>query len=39
MEFTYSAKVDATARALRLIDGPDEVHRNRLGRLQLRKYN
>jgi acyl-CoA dehydrogenase len=28
-----------TARALRLVDGPDEVHRNQIGRLELRKYN
>jgi len=27
------------ARALRLVDGPDEVHRNQIGRLELRKYN
>ncbi len=29
----------ARARALRFADGPDEVHRNQIGRLELRKYN
>lgn len=28
----------ATARLLRLADGPDEVHRNQIGRLEIRKY-
>jgi acyl-CoA dehydrogenase len=28
----------ATARFLRVADGPDEVHRNQLGRLELRKH-
>jgi acyl-CoA dehydrogenase len=28
----------ATARLLRLADGPDEVHRNQLGRLELRRH-
>jgi acyl-CoA dehydrogenase len=27
----------ATARLLRLADGPDEVHRNQIGRLELRR--
>jgi alkylation response protein AidB-like acyl-CoA dehydrogenase len=29
----------AWARALRLADGPDEVHRNQIGRLELRRHN
>ncbi|MEM1187155.1 MAG: acyl-CoA dehydrogenase family protein [Pseudomonadota bacterium] len=29
----------ATARLLRLADGPDEVHRNQIGRLELRRVN
>jgi acyl-CoA dehydrogenase len=33
------ARMAVTARALRLVDGPDEVHRNQIGRLELRKYN
>jgi acyl-CoA dehydrogenase len=33
------AKGGGTARALRLVDGPDEVHRNQIGQLELRKYN
>jgi acyl-CoA dehydrogenase len=28
----------AHARTLRLVDGPDEVHRNQLGRAELKKY-
>jgi acyl-CoA dehydrogenase len=28
----------AQARAIRLADGPDEVHRNQIGRLELEKY-
>jgi acyl-CoA dehydrogenase len=28
----------AQARSIRLADGPDEVHRNQIGRLELRKY-
>ena len=28
----------AHARTLRLADGPDEVHRNQIGRLELRKH-
>ncbi len=33
------AKAYASARTLRLADGPDEVHRNQIGRLELAKYN
>ena len=29
----------AHARAIRLADGPDEVHRNQIGRLELEKYS
>jgi acyl-CoA dehydrogenase len=32
------ASAFATARFLRIADGPDEVHRNQIGRLELRKY-
>ncbi|MCP3732103.1 acyl-CoA dehydrogenase family protein [Sphingomonas sp. MG17] len=28
----------ATARLLRLADGPDEVHRNQIGRLEIKRY-
>jgi acyl-CoA dehydrogenase len=33
------AKTYALARSLRLFDGPDEVHRNQIGALELRKHN
>jgi acyl-CoA dehydrogenase len=33
------AKAYSHARTLRLADGPDEVHRNQIGRLELKKYN
>jgi acyl-CoA dehydrogenase len=29
----------AHARVLRIVDGPDEVHRNQIGQIELRKYN
>jgi acyl-CoA dehydrogenase len=32
------ASAYATARLLRLADGPDEVHRNQIGRLELRRH-
>ena len=32
------AKMFAGARTLRFADGPDEVHRNQIGRLELKKY-
>jgi acyl-CoA dehydrogenase len=32
------AQAYAHARTLRLADGPDEVHRNQIGRLELHKY-
>src|SRR5579863_1930985 len=32
------AKAYAGARTLRLADGPDEVHRNQIGRLELRRH-
>jgi acyl-CoA dehydrogenase len=32
------AKAYATARTLRLADGPDEVHRNQIGRMELKRH-
>ena len=34
----YLAKAYAGARTLRLADGPDEVHRNQIAKLELRRY-
>jgi acyl-CoA dehydrogenase len=36
-DFTLAAQW-ASSRTLRLADGPDEVHRNQIARLELRKY-
>ncbi|HEY9287599.1 MAG TPA: acyl-CoA dehydrogenase family protein [Candidatus Dormibacteraeota bacterium] len=33
------AEAYAYARTVRIVDGPDEVHRNQIGRLELRKYD
>jgi acyl-CoA dehydrogenase len=33
------ARAYAHARAIRIADGPDEVHRNQIGRLELEKYS
>jgi len=33
------AKAYASARSMRIFDGPDEVHRNQIGRQELAKYN
>ena len=30
--------IAATARTMRIVDGPDEVHRNQIGKLELEKY-
>jgi acyl-CoA dehydrogenase len=32
------AYLAATARTMRILDGPDEVHRRHIARLELRKY-
>jgi acyl-CoA dehydrogenase len=34
----FLAKAYGQARTLRLADGPDEVHRHQLGRLELAKH-
>ena len=33
------ASAYAHSRTLRFADGPDEVHRNQIGRLELRRWN
>jgi acyl-CoA dehydrogenase len=33
------AYLSATARTMRILDGPDEVHRRQIARLELRKYD
>ena len=33
------ARAYAAARTLRLADGPDEVHRNQIGRMELKRYS
>jgi len=33
------AQAYSYARAVRIVDGPDEVHRNQIGRLELRKHD
>jgi len=32
------AQAYSYARAVRIVDGPDEVHRNQIGRMELRKH-
>jgi acyl-CoA dehydrogenase len=36
---THLAYHYASSRTLRFADGPDEVHRNQIGKLELAKYN
>jgi acyl-CoA dehydrogenase len=31
-------QIAATARTMRIVDGPDEVHRNQIGKMELEKY-
>jgi acyl-CoA dehydrogenase len=35
---TFLASAWAQARSLRIFDGPDEVHREAIAKLELRKY-
>ena len=37
-DFPLAGGLDVNARALRLADGPDEVHRGVVARLELGKY-
>jgi acyl-CoA dehydrogenase len=34
----FLAHAYASARSLRIADGPDEVHRNQIAKLELRRY-
>jgi acyl-CoA dehydrogenase len=34
----FLARAYANTRTLRLADGPDEVHRNQIGKLELREH-
>jgi acyl-CoA dehydrogenase len=38
-QWTPLARLYASQRTLRLADGPDEVHRDQVGRMEIAKYN